>query len=68
MGKYLSETFKNTYFEEHLPNIWTDFKKWFFGTLLLDCIYNYLDSVILQKYQSLSNQTFKKNLAYRPSI
>ena len=21
MGKYLSETFKNTYFEEHLPNI-----------------------------------------------
>ena len=47
---------------------WSDFMKWLFGTLFLDCIWRHLDSVTLQKYQLLSNQSFKRNLAYLPSI
>ena len=37
----------------------TDFRKWLFGTLSLDSRFdNYPDSLILQKYQLLSNQNF----------
>ena len=42
--------------------------KWLSGTLFLDRIKNHLDSVILQKYHSLSNQSFKQNLAHMLSI
>ena len=47
------EIFKKIYFEECF---WTDFRKWLFGTLVLVSRFqNHLDSVILQKYQALSN-------------
>ena len=44
---------------------WTDFRKWLFGTLFLDSRFqNHPDLVMSQKYQSLSNQSFKHNSAY----
>ena len=44
---------------------WTDITKWLIGTLFLDSRFqNHLDSVILQKYQLLSNQSFKHDSAY----
>ena len=43
--------------------------KWLLGTLFLDSRFqNHPDSVILQKYQSLSNQIFKYNKAHMPSL
>ena len=43
----------------------TDFRKRFFGTLLLEsCFQNHPDSVTLQKYKSLSNQSLKHNSAH----
>ena len=46
-----------------------NFRKLFFGTLFLDNRFqNHPDSVILQKYQPLSNQTFKRNSAHMPSL
>ena len=48
---------------------WTDFTKWLFGTLFLENLFqNHLDSAILQKYQLLSNQSFKHNSAHMPSL
>ena len=68
-GKHLCEIFKNTILKISAYGcFWTDFIKWLFGTLLLDCILNHLDSVILQTYKSLSNQSFKENFAYMSSI
>ena len=47
------EIFKKIYSEECF---WTDFRKWLFGNFFLDSRFqNHPDSVILQKYQSLSN-------------
>ena len=47
----------------------TDFRKWFFWTLFLDgCFQKHSDSAILQKYQLLSNQSFKHNSAHMPSL
>ena len=47
----------------------TDFKKWLFGTLFLDSRFqNHPDSVILQTYQSLLNQSFKPNSAHVPPL
>ena len=40
----------------------SDFRIWLFGYLFLDSRFqNYPDSVILQNYQPLSNQSFKRN-------
>ena len=48
---------------------WTDFTKWLSGNLFPDsCFQNHLDSVILQKYHLLSNQSFKHNLVHWPSL
>ena len=48
---------------------WTNFRKWLFWTLFLDSRFqNHLDSVILQKYQSLSKQSFKHNSAHMSSL
>ena len=48
---------------------WIDFRKWLFGILFLDSrIQNQPDSVKLQKYQSLSNQSFKHNLVRMTSL
>ena len=48
---------------------WTVFTKWLFGTLFLDSRFqNYPDSVISQKYQSLSNQSFKYNSPHMPFL
>ena len=48
---------------------WTDSTKWWFGTLFLDSRFDNLpDSVILQKHQSFSNQSFKHNLEHMPSL
>ena len=42
---------------------------WLFGTLFPDsCFENHPDSVILQKYQSGWNQSFKHNSADMPSL
>ena len=47
----------------------TDFTKWLFGTLLLDSSFqNHPDSVLLQKYQSLSNRTSWYNSVHMPSL
>ena len=44
---------------------WTEFTKWLFGTLFpCSCFQNHPDLVILQKYRSLSNQSFKHNSAH----
>ena len=44
---------------------WTDFREWLFGTLFLDSRFqNQRGSVILQKYQSPSNHSFKHNLVH----
>ena len=60
------EIFENTYFEEHLRMA---FRKWLFETLFLDSlIQNHPDSVILQKYQSTLNQSFKLNSAHMSSL
>ena len=48
---------------------WTDFTKWLFGTLFLGNRFeNHSDSVILQIYQSLSNQSFTRNSLHLPSL
>ena len=63
--------FKNTYFEEHMRTVVfkMTLKMWLFGILLLDsCFQNHPYSVILQKYPSLSNQSFKHNLVHMSSI
>ena len=68
---YCCEIFKDTYFEKHLRSgcFWTHFRKWFFGTLLLDSHFqNHPDLVILPSYQSLSNQSFKHNSAHTSSL
>ena len=69
MGKHLSEIFMNIYFQEHLHTAVSEL------ILRSDCLKlcfwiafnNLLDSVILQKYQPLSNHNFKQNLVYMPS-
>ena len=48
---------------------WTDFTKWLFGALLLgNRFQNHPGSVILQKCQSLSNQSLKDNQVHMPSL
>ena len=48
---------------------WADFRKWLSGTMILDSRFqNHPDSVILPKYQSLSNQSFKYNSAHMSSL
>ena len=43
--------------------------KWLFGTLFLNSrIQNHPDTIILQNYQSLSNQSFKHNSAHLLSL
>ena len=55
-----------TFGQLHLQS---DFKKWFFRNLFQDSRFqNHPDSLILQKYQSLSNQRFKHNSAHMPSL
>ena len=57
-----------------LKNVWVRlllnyFRKWLYETLFLESRYqNHSDSLILQKYQSLSNQSFKHNLAQISSL
>ena len=66
-GKHLCEIIKNNYFEEHLCKAASELTLWsdsLFGTLFLDHIQNHLYSVILQKYQFLSNKRFKQNLVH----
>ena len=47
----------------------TGFRKWLFGSLFPDSRFqNHPDTVILQKYHSLSNQNFKYNSAHVQSI
>ena len=45
---------------------------WFYKVMVWNFVsglhLNYLDSVTLQKYHSLSNHSFKQNLSYMPSI
>ena len=58
---------RNTNFDIHLRR--ADFMKWLFGTLFLDSrIQNHPDTIILQNYQSLSNQSFKRNSAHLLSL
>ena len=69
MGKHLSEILMNIYFQEHLH---TAVSELILGSDCLKLCFwiafnNHLDSVILQKYQPLSNQNFKQNLVYMPS-
>ena len=68
------EISRSTYFKVYLRTnssdmFWTVFRKWLFRTLFL---YNHFqkhpDSVILQKYQSLSNQSFKRNSGHILSL
>ena len=48
---------------------WIDFRKWLFGTLFLgNRFQNHPDSVISQKYQSLSKQRFNHSLAHVMSL
>ena len=48
---------------------WSDFRKWLFGIFFLESRFqNHPDLVILQKYQLLSNKSFKYNLAHVPSL
>ena len=71
---YLLYSYK--FYNIHRQNLWkylkTPFLKNICVWLLLNWIYevicNHLDSVILQKYQSLSNQSFKQFLAQMLSI
>ena len=45
------------------------FRRWLFRTFSLgSCFHNHPDSVLLQKYQPLSNQGFKHNSALMPSL
>ena len=47
----------------------TDFRKGLFGTFVLGSPFNHdADSVMLEKYQSLSNQSFEHNLAHEQSL
>ena len=46
----------------------TDFRRWLFGTLFLYSCFQNHESVILQEYQSLLNQSFKHNLVPMPSF
>ena len=60
-----------TPFEKHLRTAGSDLtlRSDFFGTLFLDSRFqNHPDAVILQKYQSLSNQSFKDYLVHMPSL
>ena len=61
----VEKSLRNTYFEEHLrtAGLLLDWLyEWFFGTFFLDSRFqNHSGSVILQKYQSLSNHSFKYN-------
>ena len=75
MGKHLCETFRNTYFEEHLSPIYVwlllmnevifwklaKWLKWLFGNLFLDCIWNHLDSVILQRSSCFQTKASNKS-------
>ena len=68
---YRCEIFKNTYFEEHLRTAASEltFRKWLFWSLFLDSRFqNHPESVILKKYQSLSNQSSKHNSAQMLSL
>ena len=58
MGKHLCEIFQNTCFEEHLCTAVSELTFW------SDC----LEFCFWIAYQTLSNQSFKQNLAYMPSI
>ena len=63
------ETSKNTYFKEHLRTATSDFRKWLFKTFFLDSHFqNHLDLVILQKYQSLLNESFKYKSVHSPPL
>ena len=67
---FYCETFTNIIVEEHLVTTASEL------TLEKDCLelyfgnhfQNHLDSVILQKYQLLSNQSFKQHSAHMPSL
>ena len=49
--------------------LWSDFRKWIFDFFFLASRFqNHPDLVILQKYQSLSNQSFKHNSAHMPYL
>ena len=63
MGKHLCEIFKNTYFEEHLCLAASELNFVSGSHLKPSRLQKHL-----QKYKSLSNQTFKKNSAYMSSI
>ena len=56
------EISKDTCFEEHLPTAVSEV------TLGSDCLGNNPDSVILRKYQLLSNQRFKHNSTHMSSL
>ena len=63
------ETSKNTYFKEHLRTATSDFRKWLFKTFFLDSHFqNHLDLAILQKYQSLLNESFKYKSVHSPPL
>ena len=66
LGKLLSRVLQRTSGQLLFQ---TDFRKWLLGTLCLDSRFqNHPDSVILQKYQSLSKQSFKHNSAHMPFL
>ena len=64
-------TFSLTPTSANTDCFWTEFRKWLFRTLFLFLdihFQNHPDSVTLQKYQSLSDQSFKHNLAHMLSL
>ena len=66
MGKLLSRVLQRTSGQLLFQ---TDFRKWLFGTSCLDSRFqNHPDSVILQKHQSLSKQSFKHSSAHMPFL
>ena len=63
------EISKNTYFEEHLRTAASELILGLFRTSFLDSRFqNHHDLVILQKYESLSNQGFKRNSVHMPTL
>ena len=69
MGKHLCENFKNTYFEEFLHTAASELTLWSDCSEL--CFWIAFKTILTQyyckKYQLLSNQSFKQNLAHMPS-
>ena len=71
VAKFLQNIFWRTFVYVY-GCFWPDITKWLFEIFFLDSGFrhhpDHPDSIILQKYQSLSNQSFKLYSAHMPSL